>query len=382
MRILVTSTPGTGHLHPMVPLVQALGAAGHEVTWATASESCPHVERFGVRAVAAGMNGAKRNSLFAARATHLFGLAPRARRLVAMPLMFAELAAPAMYDDLVDIIDGVSPHLVIHDLAELVAGPLATNRGIPHVTVGFSGALADDLCTALLDAAAPIWQLEGLTPTLADFNGQLLLHPFPRTIDTPRADGPSAPMRPVSFDGAATTTQPLWVDGFASERHGVYISFGTEIAHNAPWRAIFDAVGELDIDAVATVGGQLDLSDIGTIPSNVRVERYVPQSFLIDRSSIVVSHAGAGTLIATASAGKPHLSIPIGADQWDNADLLARSGAAITLEQEQRDGASIRTAIADLLVDQNTRAAAATIKGALAAMPHPRDVVAVIEQLV
>jgi integrase len=39
MRVLVTSTPGFGHIHPVVPLVQELQRAGHDVTWATAAVS-------------------------------------------------------------------------------------------------------------------------------------------------------------------------------------------------------------------------------------------------------------------------------------------------------------------------------------------------------
>ena len=91
-----------------------------------------------------------------------------------------------------------------------------------------------------------------------------------------------------------------------------------------------EAASELDIDVVATVGGQADASALGAIPGNTRVERYVPQSFLIKRASLVVSHAGAGTIIAAASAGKPHRSISLSADNWDNADFLARHNVGIT----------------------------------------------------
>lgn len=94
-----------------------------------------------------------------------------------------------MHDDLVDVFDELRPQLVVHDLAELVAAPMATKRGIPHVTVGYSGALTDALAAALLDGVAPIWEHEGVTPTPAGFNGQLLLHPLPPELDE-RADGP------------------------------------------------------------------------------------------------------------------------------------------------------------------------------------------------
>ncbi len=38
MKILVTSTPGLGHVIPLVPLAQAFVRQGHEVRWATGVE--------------------------------------------------------------------------------------------------------------------------------------------------------------------------------------------------------------------------------------------------------------------------------------------------------------------------------------------------------
>ena len=43
MRILVTSTPGMGHLNALLPLMFALQEAGHDLLVVTATESCEHV---------------------------------------------------------------------------------------------------------------------------------------------------------------------------------------------------------------------------------------------------------------------------------------------------------------------------------------------------
>lgn len=66
-------------------------------------------------------------------------------------------------------------------------------------------------------------------------------------------------------------------------------------------------VGDLYVDVVVTVSGQPDLTCPGLTQKNTRVERYVPQSFVIEQAAIVVSHGGAGTLIGAASAGKRQL---------------------------------------------------------------------------
>lgn len=382
MRILVTSTSGTGHLHPIVPLAQELLSAGHEIAWATAADACGAVERFGFRAFPVGISHTERTAMFlATRLTELFSLPPRAQRAFGLPIMFGEIAAPAMYDDLVSVFDHYRPQLVIHEVCELAAAPIATKREIPHVSIGFGVAFSDELLEAVLLAVGPTWERQKLTPTAPDFHGQLLLHPFPRSMDTPRADGPSGEMRPLSYDGAASMAEPEWADRFGKERPGVYVTFGTEMGAFAPWSAVLEAVSELEVDVVATIGSQLDPTTLGSIPENTRVERYVPQSFLIERASVVVSHAGAGTVIAAASNGKPHLSIPISADNWENADLLSRHNVGITIEADERDASSVARAITGLLNDRAVSAAASIIKREFSAMQHPGALVTRLQQL-
>jgi UDP:flavonoid glycosyltransferase YjiC (YdhE family) len=382
MRILVTSTPGIGHIHPIVPLATELRSAGHEVVWATALESCATVERFGFRAIAAGLESPERKARFAARAEHIRLWPLRLRRTIALPLMFGEIAAPAMHDDLKSVFDDVRPQLVVHDLAEFAAAPMAIARGLPQVTFGYSGALSNDLAARVLDSVAPVWARERVRPTLHGLNGDLLLHAFPTSMDAPRQDGPSAPIRPLAVGGPMPESPPDWIGSFGVERPGAYVTFGTETARAAPWAAIIEAIAGLDVDVVATVGGRIDPAETGPLPSNMRVERFVPQRFVLERAAVVVSHAGAGTLIGAAAAGRVQLCLPLVADQWENADLLAAAGAGITLEEDQRSAATIRSQIERLLTDATIRAAAARVETDFAGMPHPRELVEVIAKLV
>ena len=310
----------------------------------------------------------------------MFELPPRQRRAVALPVMFGEVAAPVMREDLVEIFDDVRPQLVVHEFAELAAAPMATARGIASVSVGFSGAIPDAVQAALEESIAPVWEREGLSVNAAGINGDLLLHPFPALLDTPRADGPSAPMRPLSFDGAPSASPPDWISTFGADRPGVYVTFGTEVAPRAPWAAILDALEDLDVDVVATVGGQLDPTTLGPLAANTRVERYVPQSFILDQAKVVISHGGAGTLIGAATAGKVQLCVPIGADQWDNAAALSTANTGITLEPHERDVDTIRQSVQHLLADVAKHADAELLRDDFAAMPHPAELVTTIEQ--
>lgn len=381
MRVLVTSTSGVGHIHPVVPLAMELRAAGHEVVWATAREAFPAIERLGFRSMPAGLDGSVRKEVFAQRALRIGEMPARRRRTVAFPLMFGEIAAPAMRDDLAAVFDEFRPQLVLHELAELAAAPMAIARGIPHVTVGFSGALSDELVRLVMESVSPLWARERVPQTLRGFHGELLLHPFPTSMDTPRADGPGMPMGPLPFGGAGPETPPDWLERFGAERAGIYVTFGTEMAQAGPWLAVLQAMAELPVDVVATVGRALDVAELEPLPANVRVARFVPQHLLLERATAVVSHAGAGTLIGAAASGCVQLHLPLTADQWENADLLAATGAGLTLEAHQRDAQAIGQAVERLLGDDAVRACAESLHADFAAMPQPREALGAVEKL-
>ena len=298
-----------------------------------------------------------------------------------MPVLMGRIRAPAMHDDLIGVFDEVVPDVVVHDLAEFAAAPIAASRGLPHVTSGFSGALSDPLQDLMVEAVAPLWAHHGLEVTSAAVQGDVLLHPLPASVDQPRQDGPSAPLRPLSFDGSFSPP-PDWVRSFGGDRPGVYVTFGTVNGPDAPWAEIFSALGDIDVDVVATVGGGVDPGTLGPIPANVRVEGYVPQGHLLERAQLVLSHAGAGTVIASASCATPQVFLPIAADQWDNADTFSAAGAGLTLEPDQRDAPSIAGAVTRLLRDATVEKQVSGLAAEFEAMPHPADLVTTIEALV
>lgn len=383
MRVLVTSTPGTGHLHPLAPLASALQSAGHEVLWATAEEACERVRSYGFSVIPAGMSLADRLAAFLPHMDEVMALPPRRRRALVFSRLFGWAAAPRMYADLGPAFDTFRPDVVVSEVAELAAAPMAVARCLPHVTVAFSGALPNDAIALLVQSVTPIWAAEGLpVPSYAGLSDDLYLHPFPTSFGDPPSTGVVGPMRMETFDGGRSGESPEWVKSLGVGRPLVYLTSGTESAAvQAPWASMLEAIGSLDVDAVATIGSHVDPSSLGDVAPNVRVERFVPQHWLLERASVVVSHGGAGTMLAAAGRGIPQLLNPIAADQWENADAVGASGAGIVCEPEQRTAADIRAALERLLGDHGVRDAAARVAAEIAAMPPPSAHVAAIEAL-
>lgn len=383
MRILVTSTPGLGHIHALAPLMSALQVGGHDVLVVTAAESCARIESYGFAVRQGGMAAADRRAALAPRMPEVMALPPRQRRALYFSTFFAEAAAPVMRVNLTPLFDQFRPDVVIHEAAELAAGPMAVARGIPHVTVAFSGALADSAESLVIDSISPVWSAEGLpAPTIDDIGGDLYLHPFPASFGQAPTSRAVRSMRAESFDGT-TGESPRWLDDVGSSaRPLVYVTSGTEPASAmAPWAAAVEALGSLDVDAIATIGMHLDPSVLGDVPPNVRVERFVPQHLILDRAAVVMSHAGAGSVLGAARRGRPQLLCPLAADQWQNSDAAVGAGVAITCEIDQRSADEIRAALDRLLRDPSFTHAAAQVADEIAAMPSPTDHVATIEAL-
>ena len=125
----------------------------------------------------------------------------------------------------------------------------------------------------------PLWQAEGLgDPSWADVYGQMYLHPFPPSFGQ-RPD--SSVVRPIRPDrGSPRSADSRRLGGVARRRPTVRVrDLGNRTHLDRPFRgASCSQCRGLDVDAVATIGPHVDPADVGPVPPNVRVERFVPQA--------------------------------------------------------------------------------------------------------
>ena len=383
MRVLVTSTPGRGHLGPLIPVATALRDAGHEVRWATAAQACDTIAELGFPVDPAGLDVASRRAAMADRLPSIMALPPRERRGHLFAGFFAGAAAPAMAADVRPLVDSYRPDLIVHEMAELGIVPLAVERGIPHVVVAFSGPPPAAAAPLVTHALTSWWADLGLDlPDRAGLAGDCYLHPFPAGLhaDPP---WPFERLRQAPVTPPLGAEPPPWLAALGAARPAVYVTFGTEpTAADTPWPALLEAIGERDVDALVTTGPYGDVAGSGPLPGNVHVEPYVPQGPVLDRVAAILSHAGAGTMLGAASAGVPQIVVPMFADQWENADAIASTGAAILCEEDARTAASFGTALDTVLAGDAHRTAAASIASEIRLMPSAADHVPLLEALV
>ncbi len=369
MRVLLSSTTGVGHVFPMLPLARALGAAGHDVLWATGADAVPWVERVDVPVVVCGPSGQVLAQLRGSVLGPAAELPGAQRAAYVFPRMFGAALAPPMALELLPIAQAWRPDLLVHENGELSAPLVAAVLGVPSLTHAFGGAVPAPLLVDAGDRLRPMWAERGLdVPPYAGCFESGYLDICPTSVQAVPTDHIAhvQPLRPVVVDGAERAEPPL-----------VYVTMGTVQNRALDLAPLVRAVAALRV-AVLVAVGQNGETDLGPQPANVRVEPWVDQTEVLERCSVVVSHGGSGTFLGALAQGVPQLCLPQAADQFRNAEGGTRAGAALALMPNEITPASVAAAVAQLLEDPTINAGAQAVASRIAAMPSPHDVVRIL----
>ena len=135
MRVLFTTQPGEGHLNPLLPLAQALTAAGHQVAVACAPSFCPLVAARGLRAFPMGLDWSIGGEEWADRWPELRDLPGEHYLTFVLARMFAGDVAERALPDLLDIARAWSPDVIVRETCEFGGWLAAESLGLPHASV-------------------------------------------------------------------------------------------------------------------------------------------------------------------------------------------------------------------------------------------------------
>jgi UDP:flavonoid glycosyltransferase YjiC (YdhE family) len=128
---------------------------------------------------------------------------------------------------------------------------------------------------------------------------------------------------------------------------------------------VAQALGKLPVQAVLTTGRAVEPGTIPA-PSNVQVLQAAPHRRVLAEASVVVTHAGHGSVLKSLAAGVPMVCIPMGRDQKDNTVRVLRLGAGLRLSQRSSPD-RIAAAISEVLNRPRYRESARRFAAVLAA---------------
>ena len=383
--MLFTTHPFSGHFHPLQPVAASARAAGHEVAFATGTDYEAVIRRSGFGYYAAGLNPAHPEVLaIAARGAALQGID---NMLFVLNELILGLLSDRMAPDLELALTQFRPDVVVSEVTEFVGPMLAERNGLPAVSLHF-GVIhpREGIAAAIGPNLSSLREHMGLDPAPVgeSIDRALVLAFATPSYQIPGVDLPSNVFlfKPRVFDRSGDEDLPEWVGAL----HGKPIVYGTmgtvPVFNERPGvlRAVVDAMSECDVHGIVTVGRNQDPAALGPVPSNVHVERYIPQSALLDRCSAVIGHGGYGTTMGALCFGVPLVVVPLGADQPVHAARCAALGVGEVVEPLELTSDLLAHALRRVLTEASYRERAQSFRAELDAMPPMEAAIAKIEQ--
>jgi len=369
MRVLAYTSPARGHLFPLVPILDELARRGASVAVRTLPSELGTMRERGFAA-----------SAIAPEIVEIEHDDYRARTpATGLKRSMATFGARARYEvaDLRSAIDEHEPDILLVDCmawgatgaAESWGGPWAQwfpypmplpSKDVPPFGPGLRpasgplGRLRDAVVRPALSMAFRRAMLPAVNAARASAGAPpfdrleepftsppLILYMTAEPFEYPRSDWPGnvVMVGPGAWDPPAET--PAWLDQLT--RPLVVVTTSSEFQDDGRLvRATFDALAQEDLFVVAT----LPSAEVrGPVPSNARVERFIPHSALLQRAVCAVTHGGAGATQKALAAGVPVCVVPFGRDQLEVARRAEVAGAGTTVPARRLDAARLRAAI-------------------------------------
>lgn len=336
-RILFVTWDGGGNVPPVLALAARLRVRGHDVR---AIGSATLVERF----AAEGIPYVAREMLSewdqGAIARDVMAEAKRSADLVVSDFMLpgalcgAEAAGRpsvalvhTLYAANLDEHGGLLPM----DMAASVVGTNDVRASLGLAPIADFGQLLDRCHRLLVTSPEELDLPLAVTPSNVRYVGPVLQGP-----------GPDAGWHPPGAD-----IGPLVVVGLGT----------TPMGEALVVQRVLDALADAPVRVLATVGSHLDPSSF-TVPANAIISRSIRHAAVLPWASVVVTHAGLGTISAALAHGLPLVCLPLGREQPLNAAAVERVEAGIALDP-LAPRPEVRAAVLRLVDDLERRAGAA-----------------------
>lgn len=410
MRVLFACVSEKSHILTMAPLAWALTNAGHEVRLASAPAVTDTITSAGITAVPVGTDHTLHEALAQEESVeHPLSdwSEPWAdKQTWEMLLLKYQVGVgyafqpynDTIVDDLVEFARYWQPDLVIWDPITF-AGPVAARAvGAAHARLTWCVDVYSTMRQVFHELAAQQPEDQRSDP-MADWlgaqlerhgsefhedvvNGQFTIDLIPDGIQLPLPVD-RVPVRFTPYHGRSVV--PKWLMAPPERRRVLLtlgVSFGTVLGSSfVPLEAAFEALADLDVEVVATLG-DADLAAVGSVPDNVRVVDFVPMHALMPSLSAVVHHGGYGTWSAAALYGVPQYVLPIRmSDMWIRGERLAEFGAGLVTHPTEVTVDGLRSGVQALLDQPSYAARAADLRRTMLETPTVNDLVAPLEEL-
>jgi MGT family glycosyltransferase len=426
MKILIPSTPATGHVNPMLAIARILMTKDHEVAIYTGSAFRARIEAAGAKFFSLPPDADIDLADPFARFPELKVLPPGPGWLrVAMERFFIE-NIPAQHADLQKLLHEFGPDVIVGDDCFFGVLPMllgARSKRPPVVLCGTSilhwpredgappylglrpattpkqraeyAALARDFYEVVdrpvglrlnkvlkeLGAHPTSMTLFDSSVGLADAYLQLSVPGFEYRRDIPQS---------VHFVGTPPiipnqVPPPPWAHELDGSRKVVLVTQGTVANHNLNLLVVPTVAAladDPDVLVVATLGGQPIDAIPGPVPANARVSSYLPFEWLLPKVDVMVTNGGYGSVNQAMSFGIPLVTAGLTEDKADVNARVAWSGVGINLATNEPSSEALRRAVRAALDEPGYRLRAGQMAYEFAAIDTRSEIPRIVSELV
>jgi len=361
--IAMVSIPAPGHVNPSLEILRELVTRGHRVTYANDAAVKDVVESTGAEFKEYASTLPRVNTGGATEESENSWDGDTIDQLTLFQAEYESMLPQlrALYED-------DRPDLFLYDIAGGPARVLAGEWGVPIVQLsptyvaweGYEDDMksfvdtmrADPRGAALYERQGKLLRDNGVETDPDEFYGRparavvLIAKSMQPNADRVNEDvytfvGPALPTRRPA-DGR-------WQRP-AGARKVLLISLGTAFTDQADfYRRCIEAFGDLDgWHVVLQIGQHVDVAELGPVPGNVEIHRWVPQFDILQQADAFLTHAGMGGSSEGMFTGTPMIAAPQATDQFENADALVAAGVAVRVDSSDVSAAQLRDALAHL----------------------------------
>lgn len=380
MRILFTSTPLAGHINPLWRYAEALRAAGHEVRFAASEKARDSVEKRGFVLMPVADPTEEESK-------RVWAMLDACSSDEAVPIsiheFFGGIMSRAALPAVRAAVGDWSPDLVVRESMELSGLIAAEEADVPSAMISIlAGAAMVQYEDHFHESADHLRTYAGTS--LVQGRRETVFTDFPASLDAGQLVLGSDPVRiaPSAPAKASVEGDEGWLP--EEGKPFVYATFGTVSGRSdrakATYKLALNVLADLPVRGLLTTGPVMDRELLGTIPDNVTVETFVPQTTVFSCADAVVHHGGSGTFLGTMAAGLPQVVVPLFADQPHNAAAIDATGAGVAVYDREAD--ILRRAIERTLGDAEMRRKAEALAEEMGSMTPMAKAVEILEAVV
>ncbi len=425
MKVLIASTPATGHLNPLLAIGRILIADGHQVVYLSGTALRNRIEAIGAafRPLPAEADLDLRDIL--AIAPELKNIPPGPEWLrVALERFFVDTITP-QYRGLRQVLRDFPADVIVGDdmffgVVPMLLGPRSKRPpivlcgtsflhwrredGAPH----FAG-LPPAETKAQLDEYAAIAQEHDriidepvarlLNSRLEDLGvGPLSMTLFDSVVEladaymqlsVPSFEFPRSIPTSVQFIGALPIIPnqapiPPWADELDGSRKVVLVTQGTVANHDFGLLVeptLKALANERDVLVIATAGGRPVDAITGPIPGNARLASYLPFEWVLPKVNALVTNGGYGSVNQALSFGIPLVSAGLTEDKADVNARVGWSGVGVNIATNEPAPGALREAVRAVLDRPTYRSRAAAMAKEFAGIDTRSEILRIASQL-